>query len=471
MRNKSLALLLILLLSSAAALSQTAPHGFAARFTATNFQYPITQKWYGNEFQHGVELEYIHSLSKALSIGVPLRLGRGDFPLNDQGAFRQQIMASLDATLQLKLYKQRSFLYPYLYGGIGTVGEGLEKFYFAAPVGASLNFKVAQNTYLSTKAEYRFGFKDLRNDIMLGAGLLINFANEEEVPAISDRDKDGIPDNQDRCPDVPGVAIHAGCPDTDGDGLADDKDECPTQAGPLNLNGCPDRDSDGIADKNDKCPDEAGPASNNGCPITDRDGDGIDDKDDECPDQRGTLATRGCPDRDGDGIADKDDECPDQRGTAALKGCPDRDGDGIADKNDKCPDTPGPASNNGCPVIAQEDKAVLDLAVKNVQFETGKANLLSSSFPILDQVAQLMRKYPDYKLRISGHTDSIGEAPANQRLSENRAKTCYDYLVAKGIEASRMSHQGFGESRPIADNRFKEGRDKNRRVEFELYLD
>ncbi len=122
-------------------------------------------------------------------------------------------------------------------------------------------------------------------------------------------------------------------------------------------------------------------------------------------------------------------------------------------------------------MITQEDKAVLDLAVKNVQFETGKTSLLQASFPVLDRVAELMRKYPDYKLRISGHTDSIGDAAANQRLSENRAKTCYDYLIARGVAPSRMVHEGFGESKPIADNRFKEGRDKNRRVEFELFLD
>lgn len=463
---------LAMLLGQTAIWGQTAPSGFAARLTRTNFQFPLTDKMLRADFRTGAEVEYIHSLGNVLSLGVPLRYGVADFPTNNQGAYHNDAMFSLDATLQLKYFRQRSFLYPYLYAGLGAVSQNWDDLYFSVPLGVGLNFRLANNAYFTTKAEYRLGFKDLRNDVMAGFGLMITFGDAvDKTPAVSDRDGDGIPDAQDRCPDVAGVAIHSGCPDTDGDGLADDKDDCPTQAGSQALKGCPDRDNDGIADKDDKCPDQAGPASNMGCPITDRDGDGIEDKDDACPDQKGPAATKGCPDRDGDGIADKDDECPDQKGLAAFRGCPDRDGDGIADKADKCPDSPGPASNNGCPVISQEDKAVIDLAIKNVQFETGKTSLLQTSFPILDQVAGLMKKYPDYKLRISGHTDSIGEAPANQTLSEGRAKTCYDYLVAKGVASGRMSHQGFGESKPIADNRYKAGRDQNRRVEFELYLD
>ena len=424
--------------------AQNAPHGLGARLTYTNFQYPISKQWVGNDFHSGAEIEYIHSLNKFLGLGIPLRLGRAAFPLDDMGTPGPVTsILGLDATLHLKYFKSSSFIYPYLYGGIGVVSEDLKSNYLSAPVGLGLNFKLANNTYLSTKAEYRFGFTDFRDNIMLGAGLLLNFGEGEvKPPPIADRDGDGVPDSEDKCPDVPGLAIFAGCPDTDGDGIPDHEDDCPTEAGPAATRGCPDRD-----------------------------GDGIPDKDDDCPDQPGPVELRGCPDRDGDGIPDKDDDCPDQAGPRATRGCPDRDGDGVPDKDDKCPDTPGPASNFGCPEIEEEDKAILDLAVKNVQFETGKANLLTASFAVLDRVAELMRKYPDYKLRISGHTDSVGDAAANQRLSEARAKTCFDYLIARGVAPSRMIHQGFGESRPIADNRFKEGRDQNRRVEFELYLD
>ena len=82
-----------------------------------------------------------------------------------------------------------------------------------------------------------------------------------------------------------------------------------------------------------------------------------------------------------------------------------------------------------------------------------------------------MTKYPNQKLRISGFTDSIGSAESNLTLSEKRAKSCYDFLLKKGIPASQMSYKGFGEANPIDDNRFAPGRERNRRVEFEIYVE
>jgi outer membrane protein OmpA-like peptidoglycan-associated protein len=79
-----------------------------------------------------------------------------------------------------------------------------------------------------------------------------------------------------------------------------------------------------------------------------------------------------------------------------------------------------------------------------------------------------MRKYPDYNLIISGHTDNSGSASVNQRLSEKRAQTCYEYLISRSISSARMGYVGYGESRPVADNDSAEGRYLNRRVEFEL---
>ncbi len=162
-----------------------------------------------------------------------------------------------------------------------------------------------------------------------------------------DRDKDGVPDKKDDCPDVAGLKTLHGCPDKDGDGIADKDDACPDEKGTIANKGCPDKDGDGVIDKEDACPDVAGLPALKGCP--DKDGDGIADKDDACPDEKGTAANKGCPDKDGDGVVDKDDACPDEKGLAINKGCPDRDGDGVIDKEDACPDKPGPASNKGCP--------------------------------------------------------------------------------------------------------------------------
>ena len=106
--------------------------------------------------------------------------------------------------------------------------------------------------------------------------------------------------------------------------------------------------------------------------------------------------------------------------------------------------------------------------MKAVQFELGKATLKSESYSILNQIADIMRRYPDYVLSIEGHTDNTGSVDVNQRLSESRAKACYEYLAQKGIPASRLKYKGYGQSRPIADNSTYSGRTLNRRVEFNL---
>ncbi|MDA8877636.1 OmpA family protein [Flavobacteriaceae bacterium] len=83
---------------------------------------------------------------------------------------------------------------------------------------------------------------------------------------IKDRDGDGIPDREDSCPDVPGIALFEGCPDSDGDGIQDSQDACPQVPGTIKFNGCPDTDGDGVKDLDDQCPEEAGTIENNGCP-------------------------------------------------------------------------------------------------------------------------------------------------------------------------------------------------------------
>jgi outer membrane protein OmpA-like peptidoglycan-associated protein len=301
------------------------------------------------------------------------------------------------------------------------------------------------------------------------------------VKGCPDKDKDGIADKDDKCPNEAGPASNQGCPeelDTDKDGVPDKMDDCPTVAG--TVKGCPDSDKDGVADKDDKCPNEAGPASNNGCPepkiekVVDTDNDGVPDDKDECPTLAGTV--RGCPDSDKDGVADKDDKCPTVAGPASNNGCPevkigDADNDGVPDDKDKCPNTPGPASNFGCPEVKKETKERLAYVTKAVQFETAKATLKNDSYTVLDEVVGIMRQYPDYKLSISGFTDDRGDDERNLKLSQQRAKACYDYLIFRGIKAERLRSAGFGEARPIASNETAEGRELNRRVEFELFLD
>lgn len=237
-----------------------------------------------------------------------------------------------------------------------------------------------------------------------------------------------------------------------------------------------DTDGDGVADKRDKCPAVAGPLVNNGCPLAsekDSDKDGITDDKDKCPNLIGNARNGGCPpDADKDGVYDTEDECPRFPGTARNNGCPpDTDKDGLHDKIDKCPNKAGDAKLGGCPevVVDEAERKVITEDIQGLEFETGKAILKGRSASILDKVVQIMKKYPDYKLDITGHTDNVGKPANNLVLSQQRSKACYDYLVSKGISNRRLASKGFGETSPLVKNDTAAGRQKNRRVEFDLH--
>ncbi|MEZ4721434.1 MAG: OmpA family protein [Flavobacteriales bacterium] len=106
------------------------------------------------------------------------------------------------------------------------------------------------------------------------------------------------------------------------------------------------------------------------------------------------------------------------------------------------------------------------IVLKNILFSSGSANLLESSYTELDKLASELKKQTTVRIEISGHTDNTGNSKTNQTLSENRAKAVKDYLVSKGIDTNRMTHKGFGDSKPIASNDTEDGKHQNRRVEF-----
>ncbi len=265
-----------------------------------------------------------------------------------------------------------------------------------------------------------------------------------------------------------GVSIRFGGTDTDGDGIYDKDDACPEVAGLEAFNGCPDSDGDGIEDGKDACPNTPGPKEYNGCP--DSDGDTVIDKDDACPNTPGLVALAGCPDADGDGVADKDDECPNEAGPAENNGCPwpDRDGDGVADKDDRCPDTAGTVANNGCPEVTEEVRTALREYAKTILFDTGKSTIKAQSQEVLNVIVDILNQYPNASFTIEGHTDSVGSAKLNQKLSEERAYSVMNYLIENGVASNRLTAAGYGEDRPLADNGTSEGRRTNRRVEINL---
>jgi outer membrane lipase/esterase len=142
----------------------------------------------------------------------------------------------------------------------------------------------------------------------------------------------------------------------------------------------------------------------------------------------------------------------------------DDDGDGVNNCDDKCTDSAagqaiGP---DGCPVP-------LTIDLKGVNFDFDKATLRPDAVAILDEAISILGKYPELKVAVAGHTDSVGDEAYNQGLSERRARTVYDYLTGHGIGAARLvGPQGFGESKPIDSNDTKEGRARNRRTELDV---
>ncbi|MEE9363049.1 MAG: DUF5723 family protein [Cellulophaga sp.] len=236
-----------------------------------------------------------------------------------------------------------------------------------------------------------------------------------------------------------------------------------------------DKDEDGVLDKVDGCPETPGSVENFGCPWKDTDEDTVLDKDDECPEEAGPVENKGCPwkDTDGDTILDKDDNCPEEKGDLENNGCPWKDGDndGVLDKDDECPNEAGTVANKGCPEEAEVTAIVqksLNEYAKTILFNTGKASIKSESTSALVDIIKILNEYPSAKFTVEGHTDSIGSIKTNQKLSEARAKAVKDFLIKNEIDASRLSSIGYGESKPIATNMYKDGREKNRRVEINL---
>lgn len=287
--------------------------------------------------------------------------------------------------------------------------------------------------------------------------------------------KHSFDDNRVANSDVPthiqhfaGLSFKFGGKDTDGDGIYDKDDACPEVAGLPEFKGCPDTDKDGIQDSEDACPEEAGSKELNGCP--DNDGDGIINSEDACPDDKGTKMMKGCPDTDGDGVADKDDKCPTVAGAKDNGGCPwpDTDGDGVADKDDKCPTVKGSVANNGCPEVSDETMKKLNDYGKTILFNSGKASFQKQTIPVLQAMAAILKEYPTAKFSLEGHTDADGKDAMNQKLSEDRAAAVKNFLVENGIDASRLSSKGFGESMPVDSNKTAKGKANNRRVEVKL---
>jgi outer membrane protein OmpA-like peptidoglycan-associated protein len=243
-------------------------------------------------------------------------------------------------------------------------------------------------------------------------------------------------------------------------------------------------------DSADACPaepeDRDGFDDADGCPETDNDRDAILDTLDQCPleaeDKDGFQDDDGCPDpdNDADGIPDATDKCPleaeDKDGFQDDDGCPDpdNDSDGILDATDECPleaeTVNGREDDDGCPDLVRVDRQQgRILILEKIYFKTNSDTILERSFPMLEEMAATLGQHQDLgKVSIEGHTDAKGSAASNLRLSQRRANSVMRFLVERGVAADRLSATGYGETKPLQDNKTEEGRAENRRVEFRL---
>jgi len=248
----------------------------------------------------------------------------------------------------------------------------------------------------------------------------------------------------------------------------------------------PDRDRDGIGNRKDECPDDPEDKDNfedtDGCPDPDNDEDNVPDTRDECPFDRedidGFEDADGCPDPDNDedGFLDINDECPGQAedtdGFEDRDGCPDLDNDqdGFLDPDDNCPTAPenfnSYLDDDGCPDSLPDALSGLVGEIPNIQFHKGSARLKRSTFGTLNQVVRAMQAHTKLVLQIDGHASSEGSAERNLSLSKDRVLSVRDYLIDRGVDPQRLNATGYGEEALKYDESTTSGRKMNRRVEF-----
>lgn len=283
-----------------------------------------------------------------------------------------------------------------------------------------------------------------------------------------DKDGDNIADIEDKCPLEKGLLVNQGCPDKDGDGLADMEDRCPDAYGLPETMGCPDTDGDGVADREDSCIDVAGPKEFLGCPDTD--GDGLADNVDRCAKLKGLAEHHGCPDTDNDGVFDDIDPCVEEPGAIANNGCPwlDSDGDGVMDNEDSCVFEKGTKEYNGCKKPMVPKVTSYEVCYDTLWFDIGSQVITVLNMDKIKNIIEKeLNRNPSYNVKLIGYTDEWETDKTNyEALSRQRALVVRQYFIDNGLEANRITYDGFGNENPVGDNKTWSGRRKNRRVEI-----
>ncbi|HYQ85658.1 MAG TPA: OmpA family protein [Bacteroidota bacterium] len=437
-------------------------------------------------------------------IGMEAGLGLGLLEAEQDGNFFSSTIYPVDARLLIQPLREGK-IQPYAFGGIGLMyfnpvdksemplprnsRDEYRRMAPFVPLGAGAEYLVSDKTAVGIRGAYNFTFTDNLDDVKAGNNdafwsvtlTLFGFlespnndwdgdglTNDEEKrlgtdPHNPDTDGDGLRDGEE-------VKVYHTDPlnrDTDGDGLTDGEEVLKYHTDPLKK----DTDGDGLTDGEEVLKYGTDPLNK------DTDGDGLTDGDEVLKYHTDPLKR----DTDGDGLTDGDEVL--KYHTDPLNR--DTDGDGLTDGEEvlkyhtdplnKDTDRGGMPDGKEIqlglnPLDPKDDVVIVDVGEKiileGVNFQTAKTTLLPGSKQILDQVAKGLKAYPTAEVAIYGHTDNVGGAKYNMKLSLGRANSVKSYLVSKGIEPPRIVTRGYGYTKPIADNATPEGRAKNRRIEF-----
>lgn len=439
-----------------------------------------------------------------LEVGAGYGLLSGDDPIND--LWETNIIPA-DVRFLLSPFDSK-IINPYGYAGVGflkwTVNDKPlyltpapsddSGFDLYVPLGFGFEIAVSNSLLIDINGGYNYVFSDDlnyynnidskvggANDGFWNAGIGLVFTGES---GSSDSDMDGLTLDQEN-----EIGTNPENSDSDNDGLIDGLEVNQYNTDPLSS----DSDGDGLTDNDEIKNYNTNPNS------TDTDGDDINDGDELNKYNSDPLRT----DSDFDGLADNvelndtktDPSMPDTDGdelkdgdevnkykTSPLK--KDTDGDGLNDgdevfkynTNPIKADTDGGTTNDkdevtrGTNPLNPEDDIILDVSapivLEGVTFATGSSELTPESEQMLLRVLNTLNAYPDMKVEIRGYTDNVGRASSNLRLSQRRANAVRYWILNKGIDPARVVANGYGEDNPIADNKTKEGRRLNRRIEF-----
>ncbi len=440
----------------------------------------------------------------AAQAAIELGIGLGSIQADDSQRFFSSTVYPVDIRLLIQPVKEGKFE-PYAFGGIGLmhfnpVDQGdnalprnANKEYSRVvgyfPLGVGGQYYVAENTAVGLTGSFNLPLTDNLDDIKKGGNdsywsiALTIFAFIRE--GNNDLDGDGLLNDEEKR-----IGTDPLNPDTDGDGLRDGEEVRTYTTDPLN----PDTDGDRLKDGEEVRVYHTDPLKK------DTDGDGLGDGDEVLTYHTDPLK----PDTDGDGLTDGDEVLKHRTDPLNI----DTDGDTLGDGDEvlkyrtdplkKDTDGDGLADNEELlkyktdPLVMDTDKGGVDdgkevqlslnpldpaddvpiikigerIILEGVNFETAKTSLLPQARAILDQVAASLIAYPTAEVAIHGHTDNVGGAKYNMNLSNGRAGAVKEYLVSKGVPASRVATRGFGFTKPIADNSTPQGKAKNRRIEF-----